>query len=242
MLLGAGATYRFYPLQPQITRPPAQDALFVCGQAIIQGFAWKPPYPVLRLVAGSFPGALGGMLILTAEQPGGPQPMRSHLYLAAPEFGNRKARLLSPEPDYNFWDVSVGDVDGDGKQEVALCTYSQTARDPNFARRFFVYKWDRAGDLEPLWRGSKLCRPYITAALADIAGDDAAELVSVEKALSGKLIVVAYRWNQFGFWGLGHTAEYDAIGAVTPVREAGGKALRIKARRGWCNREVLWRP
>jgi len=238
--------WQLRPLKPAIVRPSPRTygaGLIGKGQEILADSSCTvatAPFPILRLAVVKHPQKGPCLLILTAEQPG-PQPRLSHLYLAR-ERDLSQMWELSPEPDYNFWDVSVGDVDGDGTEEVALCTYSHTARDPNVARRFFVYRWDEQGDLEPAWRGSQLCRPYVTAALADMAGDDAAELVSVERALSGKLIVVAYRWNQFGFWGLGHTGEYDAIGEITPVRTAGGKALRLQVRRLWRIREVLWQP
>ena len=240
---------RFLPMTPTIVRPPVHDGwqrdLIIDGRNLetVGAFVtWRSEYAILRVVNARHPRRGVSLLALTAEDPRPPQPRRSHLFLMP--WGNiSDVRPLSPEPDYNFWDMSVGDVDGDGRQEVALCTYSQTARDPNYARRFFVYGWDKQGDLYPMWRGSQLCRPYVTAALADVTGDDAAELVSVERALSGKLVVVVYRWNQFGFWGLGRTAEYDAIGTVTPLRtERGSKGLRIACRRGVRNLQVLWQP
>jgi hypothetical protein len=249
LALGVIFAWRFLPQTPTIWRPPPHDQHNVAlgsegrnvetaaeGRAVAQA-----PYPILRMANVEHPQEGPCLLVLTAEEPGR-QPRRSHLYLA-PLGDLSRRRELAPEPTYNFWDLSVGDVDGDGQQEVALCTFSQTAREATFARRFFVYHWDKTGDLEPIWRGSQLARPYLTAALADVAGDDAAELVSVERALSGKLIVVAYEWNQFGFWGLGHTAEYDAISTVTPLRHgAGEKWLRLKVRRDWHKLELLWRP
>lgn len=193
---------------------------------------WQAPHTILKAVPINYASAASPrVVVLTAERPLAPQPRRSHLYLLNPATGT--SRLLSPEPDYNFWDLTVGDVDGDGVPEVGLCTYSSTARVATVARRYFVYGWTAAGDLHPLWRGSRLCRPYVSAALFDATGDRKAELISVERALSGKFVVVSYQWNQFGFWGLGHSAEYDSIQTVAPSRSpAGAKCVRVTGRRG----------
>jgi len=191
------------------------------------------------------------LLILTAEDISGRQPHRSHLYMLDP-FQPNRARSLSPESGYNFWDVSAGDVDGDGHQEVGLCTYSHTARDPHYSRRFFVYSWDERGDLYPRWRGSRLCRPYLSARLADVTGDEKHELVSVEVGLGGGQMLVAYQWNQFGFWGLGHSAEYSELTVLEPnakLPEVGRGVLVLVSRGDEQRRLALlalkensWRP
>ncbi len=158
---------------------------------------FQTPHTVLNVTTVHPPGAESPqLLILTAEEMKAGHWRTSHLYLLAPDDPGH-AKPLSPESHYNFWDVSVGDVDGDGCEEVALCTYSCTARDARYARRFFVYSWDEEGDLYPRWRGSRLCRRYVSAQLADV--------------INGGEMLVAYEWNQFGFWGLGHTREYEEV-------------------------------
>ena len=183
---------------------------------------------ILKVVWVQPPQGSPQVLILTAEDISTPQPRRSHLYLLDPARPHQ-ARPLSPESNYNFWDMSAGDVDGDGQEEVALCTYSRTARDPHYARRFFVYSWDEHGDLYPRWRGSRLCRPYLWAALADVTGDEKYELVSVEVGLGGGQMLVAYEWNQFGFRGLGHSVEYPALTVLQPSAELPGGGRGVLA-------------
>ena len=184
----------------------------------------RVPYPILQVLPLRPPGRGEQLLILTAERPSGSQPRRSHLYRLDP---HRPGSLvpLSPEPTYNFWAASAGDVDGDGRQELGLCTFSRTVRDPHYARRFFVYGWTPEGDLYPRWRGSRLCRPYLWAQLADVNGDGRAELVSVERGLGGGELLVAYAWNQFGFWGLAESAEYPRLEVLAVATDG----VRVRA-------------
>ena len=170
---------------------------------------FQSPEYLLRATPVLLPGGNRRWLVLTAERLG-PQPAGSHLYLLDLRQPGQ-ARRLSPEPSYNFWDLSAGDVDGDGIPEVGLCTYSRTVRDSNYARRFFVYGWTADGDLYPRWRGGRLSRPYLSACRADANRDGQAELVSVEQAPDGGQLLAVYAWNQFGFWGLAESKPYARL-------------------------------
>lgn len=204
----------------------------------------SPTGQVLRVAPVVLPTGERATLVLSAADPRRPQPRRSTLILVDRE---GRERRLSPEAHYNFWDLSVGDVDGDGRHEVGLCTFSRTVHDPQYARRFFVYAWTDDGDLEPIWRGSRLCRPYINARLCDINCDGRAELVSVERGLGGGLMLVAYEWNQFGFWGLGHSGEVQDLAFLGPASGGPGALVRV-ARAGteprvehWVLRAGIWK-
>lgn len=179
---------------------------------------------VLRTASVVMPAGGRGILVLSASNVRGSQPLRSTLTLVDAQ---GRERRLSPEAHYNFWDLSVGDVDGDGRQEVGLCTFSRTVHDPEYARRYFVYAWTDDGDLEPIWRGSRLCRPYLSAELADVNQDGRAELVSVERGLGGGLMLVAYEWNQFGFWGLGHSEEIEGLVFLGCAADVPGALVRV---------------
>lgn len=213
------------PPRPQVTWTHHSVLL---GSAVSSPPLYQTDYHILKVVWVSPPGGPEQLLILSAEDISQPQPRRSHLYLLDPARPGA-ARELSPESPYNFWDLSAGDVDGDGEEEVALCTYSRTARESEYKRRFFVYSWDERGDLYPRWRGSRLCRPYIWAGLADVTGDEQAELLSVEIGLRGGKLLMAYQWNQFGFWGLGHSEEWPYLQVVQPSVQLpdGGKGVEV---------------
>jgi len=171
---------------------------------------WRSPHDILQLLVVKPPASDGSrVLALTAEDTSGERPLASHLYLLDPA-GSEPPRLLALGSGYNFWAASTGDVDGDGAQDLALCTWSYTARDPAYAQRFFVYGWDEGDELFPRWRGSRLCRRYLRAGLSDL-GEGPDGLVSVEVAPHGGELLVAYEWNQFGFWGLGHSRPFARV-------------------------------
>ncbi len=198
--------------------------------------AYSEDLTVLRVLRVQPPGFSPQLLFLTVEElyprrsleergkpansfaRGGPahittfprHPLRSRLYLVDPD-DPFHPRLLAPASSYNFWEVSQGDVDGDGVQEIGLCTWSRTVQDSRMNYRFFVYGWTADGDLEPRFRGSRLSRALVAAMLRDVKGDGRAELLSVEKAVDGGQVVVAYAWNQFGFRGIGESEVYPEV-------------------------------
>ena len=175
---------------------------------------WRSEHPILQLLEVRPPHCEGSrVLALTAEDLSGAQALTSHLYLLDPT-GRDDPCLLSPGSRYNFWAVSAGDVDGNGAEDIALCTWSCTVRDPEYARRFFVYSWDDKGDLYPRWRGSRLCRPYLAAFLGLVGDDPIIKLVSIELGPDGGQLLVAYQWNQFGFWGIGHSSVIPRMQSV----------------------------
>lgn len=157
----------------------------------------------------------------------GGHPLRSHLYLIDPMRPD-SPRLLSLEPSYNFWAMSAGDVDGDGVEEIGLCTWSRTVRDSRFDYRFFVYGWNAQGDLAPRFRGSRLSRPLVSAVLSDLDGARRAELLSVEKSPEGGQVVVAYAWNQFGFRGIAESKVYREV-VLTDLGLESGHPRRFAA-------------
>jgi hypothetical protein len=196
--------------------------LVACAGVWLRGAEPARALRVIKAIEVHPPGQATGQLSLVAGADRDP-PRGGRLSLRSADGG--RARILSLEAFYNIWDISAGDVDGDGREEVGVCTYSQTARDPTFARRFFVYAWTDDGDLRPLWRGSRLCRPYVSAQLMDMTGDARAELVSVETTPSGAQLLVAYQWNQFGFWGLGTSRDWREVRVLGPHASSGLKGV-----------------
>ncbi len=152
----------------------------------------------------------GGRLLLTCDRIRDGHPWGGLVYYVPK---NGKPRKLSLHPMYNFWDIQSGDVDGDGKPEIALCTWSKTRIVPIYARRYFVYGWD-GHDVYPRWRGSRLSKPYVQARLVNLQGEKGMILLAVEITRNGRKCLTAYRWNDFGFTGLAGGDEHEFITLV----------------------------
>lgn len=159
------------------------------------------------------PGRKPGWLMLTVEDPHHAQPRRSHLYLSEPGHPARVRPLALPT-DLNVWDLSAGDIEGDGREEVGLCTYNDSTDDFHPCRRFFIYSWSANDNLSPRWRGSCLRGRYLWARLADVTGDGKAELVSVELTPSKGQVLTAYEWRKAAFRRLARSPQCQSISQV----------------------------
>jgi len=81
--------------------------------------------------------------------------------------------------DLNPWKLMVGDVDGDGLDEISIGVYKESPLHPVMAKRPFFYNFN-GEDLVPKWRGSRLSRPFEDYILFDLDKDRIMEVVSVE--------------------------------------------------------------
>jgi hypothetical protein len=104
--------------------------------------------------------------------------------------------------------VQLGDIDGDGIKEVAICVYKTAKFHPVMAKRPFFYK-HIAGNLVPVWLGSRLSRPFDDYILADIDADGIDEVISIERLENGESIIAMYNWKGFGFEVDAESEEFD---------------------------------
>lgn len=132
--------------------------------------------------------------------------------------------------ELNPWKVQTCDVNGDGRKEIALGVYKKTAFHPVMAKRPFLYNWNQK-DIAPMWRGSRLSRPFDDYIYLDMDADGKDELFSAERLSDGKAVVNEYRWEGFGFESVAESGQYEDISEI--VCQYGGKeSLMIKARKG----------
>lgn len=94
--------------------------------------------------------------------------------------------------------VQVGDIDGDGNQEISVVTYKTTKFHPVLQKRPFFYRLTE-GKLEKVWLGSRLSRPFLDFALFDVDQDQIDEIVAIEYDQDGQELVAVYDWEGFGF-------------------------------------------
>ena len=87
--------------------------------------------------------------------------------------------------------VQLGDVNGDGLNEVALCVYKTAKFHPVMAKRPFFFDLVK-GNLIPLWLGSRLSRPFDDYVLYDLDADGIEEIVSIERLEDGDRVLAVY--------------------------------------------------
>jgi len=123
---------------------------------------------------------------------------------------NNKDSFTKDISDLNVWKLEVGDIDGDGIDEVALGVYRESPLHPIVAKRPYIYTFN-GEELIPKWRGSRLSRPFVDFVFYDIDNDGWDEIISIEILKDSAYIINSYKWKGFGFEGYLESKELQTI-------------------------------
>jgi hypothetical protein len=96
---------------------------------------------------------------------------------------------------YPVFHVEVGDVDGNGTDEILVGVIKATRYDPIVGKRLFIFKLVE-GHIRPMWLGSRVSQPLESFHL--VAGKDHPRIRTIEKEQDGKFLVANYHWEVFG--------------------------------------------
>ncbi len=121
----------------------------------------------------------------------------------------------------NPWKLTSGDVTGDGQDEISIGVYKESPLHPVMAKRPFIYGFN-GKDILPVWRGSRLSRPFEDYLIIDIDDDGISEIVASEYLSNGNMLVNSYKWKGFGFEGYMESLELDLI---KDIKESNGSVM-----------------
>lgn len=96
------------------------------------------------------------------------------------------------------WRLETGDVDGDGRSEIALGVWKATKFFPRPHNCLSIYSWNGRACV-PKWLGSGLSQPFTEFVFARLDAARADSLIALERGRNGRFSVAVYRWNYFGF-------------------------------------------
>ena len=132
--------------------------------------------------------------------------------------------------ELNPWKIQTCDVDGNHRREIALGVYKEASFHPVMAKRPFLYRWDK-GDIVPMWRGSRLSRPFEDYIFFDIDADGKDEIIAIERLSDGKKLINSYSWAGFGFESIAESMPYGDI-LMLATQYDGGESLLIQVEEG----------
>ena len=142
--------------------------------------------------------------------------------------GEACKELTKSMKNMNPHNIKAADVDGNGIFEISITMYKKTRFHNVMAERPYIYYWSE-GSINPMWRGSRLSRPFSEYLFYDLNGDKTEELIAIEYLEDGRQLLNAYSWKGFGFESTAYSAAYDEVaGLKKRVDEAGAGRLLVQ--------------
>jgi hypothetical protein len=138
-------------------------------------------------------------------------------------------RCLAEGRHPRIFEMRVGDLVGDGHDDIVLGLIQRSKLDVRRRPRLYVYDVGSGGIFLPRWRGSGLSRPFRTFSLLPMA--HGCDLVAVETDSSvecrGYEWLSVYRWNGFGLRREWTTPVRGSIRNMRAGRDRCGSYIRL---------------
>ncbi|WEK55555.1 MAG: hypothetical protein P0Y55_05765 [Candidatus Cohnella colombiensis] len=112
--------------------------------------------------------------------------------------------------DLKPWKLELGDVDGDGINEILIAVTKTTHFDPQQKNRMFIFNFN-GEKLYKKWTGSQIAGQWRDFYVGDLLSIPGEELIFIEQLDNDHDRLSIYYWLDFGFTLLAESDSYENI-------------------------------
>lgn len=116
------------------------------------------------------------------------------------------------------WKIELGDIDGNGEQEILIAVHKTTHFDPIEKNRMFIFNYSE-GKLRKKWTGSQIAGVWKDFYVGDMLSIPGNELIFIEQMEDQRERISIYYWFDFGFVLLAESEPYNNIHDLAVIGE-----------------------